>query len=344
MKNTIINNKKRLWQGIPGLEKTENGRIFVTWFSGGDKEPHSENKIYICYSDNKSETFTEPALIVDPSGKNRAFDPNLWIDSDNKLWLIYNRGNKENAEHGIYARICVNPDKSILDWDEEFLIDLDVPFNFRLNKPIVLSSGSWIMPVTYATEPTYGWFANQKQLQGVAISTDKGQSWTLHGELKAPHWALENMIVELNDGRLWMLIRTGDGFLWESFSSDGGKTWSSASPSNISNPGSRFFIRRLNSGDLLLVNHYKYTGRSHLTAQISTDEGKTWNEGLLLDEREGVSYPDGVQDNNGKIWIVYDRDRKGAGEILLATFHEEDVIAGENKSGDVNLKQIVNKL
>jgi hypothetical protein len=29
------------------------------------------------------------------------------------------------------------------------------------------------------------------------------------------------------------------------------------------------------------------------------------------------------------IWIVYDRDRQGAGEILLATFREEDVVAGK---------------
>ena len=41
--------------------------------------------------------------------------------------------------------------------------------------------------------------------------------------------------------------------------------------------------RRLASGNLLLVNHYKFTGRSHLTAHISIDDGKTWNDGLLLD-------------------------------------------------------------
>jgi arylsulfatase A-like enzyme len=44
------------------------------------------------------------------------------------------------------------------------------------------------------------------------------------------------------------------------------------------------------------------------------------------------------------IWIVYDRDRQGAGEILLATCREEDVVAGRNVSNDVRLKQVVNKL
>jgi hypothetical protein len=141
-----------------------------------------------------------------------------------------------------------------------------------------------------------------------------------------------------------MLIRTGGGFLWESYSKDKGITWSDAKASRIKNPGSRFFIRRLSSGNLLLVNHYKYNNRSHLTALLSTDDGATWNEGLLLDERKGVSYPDGVQDKDGLIWITYDRDRGGAGEILLAKFREEDVIAGKDVSGAVTLKQTVNKL
>ena len=176
----------------------------------------------------------------------------------------------------------------------------------------------------------------------MGISTDEGRSWKLHDALKAPHWALECMITELRDGRLWLLTRTGGGVLWESHSSDKGRTWSEAAASTIANPGSRFFIRRLASGALLLVNHYKFKGRSHLTARLSTDDGATWNDGLLLDERSNVSYPDGVQDKDGLIWITYDRDRQGAGEILLAKFREEDVAAGKGVSGAVALKQVVN--
>jgi predicted neuraminidase len=213
-----------------------------------------------------------------------------------------------------------------------------------MNKPTVLSTGEWIMPVTLAQEPIHDWFAGPKQLQGVGISTDEGKNWKLFGALKAPEWALECMITELRDGRLWLLTRTGGGFLWESFSNDKGRTWSEIRASKIANPGSRFFIRRLASGNLLLVNHYKYKGRNNLTAHLSTDDGATWNEGLLLDERNGVSYPDGVQDKDGLIWITYDRDRQGEGNILLAKFREADVIAGKDVSGAVSLKQVVSHL
>lgn len=335
----------RAWQGIPGLERTPKGRVFVSWFSGGPKEPAAENTVLLCQSDDQGKTFTAPMSMAGPNAAGRAFDPTLWRDPRGMLWYIFNRGNKDTAQHGVYARTCADPDAAPPVWSDEFRVGYDTAaLSFRMNKPTVLSSGAWIMPVTHAAEPVYDWFAGPKQLQGVGLSTDQGRSWTLHGALAAPHWALENMIVELRDGRLWMLIRTGAGVLWQSHSADRGRTWSPAVATTIASPGSRFFIRRLASGNLLLVNHYRFKGRSHLTAQLSTDDGRSWNNGLLLDERSGVSYPDGVQADDGLIWIVYDRDRQGAGEILLARFREEDAAAGKSVSGQVRLKQVVNRL
>ncbi len=340
----LIASPERTWQGIPCLERTPKGRLFVSWFSGGDDEPVAENEVYLCQSDDQGKTFSQPVIMAAPKDKLRAFDPSLWIDPTGRLWYIFNRGDKAIAKHGIYARICKNPDADSVQWSDEFQINLDAPFVFRLNKLTVLSTGEWIMPVTYTAEALYDWFGGDKQLQGVGISTDEGKSWKLYGALKAPNWALECMVVELKDTRLWMLMRSGNGFLWESHSSDKGKTWSTAKQSKIASPGARFFIRRLSSGKLLLVNHYQYEGRSHLTAQVSSDDGISWNEGLLLDKRSNVSYPDGVQDSNGLIWIVYDRERYDAGDILIAKFKEEDVMAGKNVSGEVSLKQVINTL
>jgi hypothetical protein len=334
------------WQGIPGLERTAKGRVFSSWFTGGPKEPSPENLVLLCYSDDQAKTFTPPQIMAEPKGSTRCFDPTLWLDPKGRLWYIFNRGNKDTAVHDVHARICDDPDATPPVFGPEFRVGYEGPYAFRMNKPTVLSTGEWIMPVTHATEPIHSWFAGPKQLQGVGISTDEGKTWKLHGALKAPEWALECMITELKDGRLWLLTRTGGGFLWESHSSDNGRTWTETKASTIPNPGSRFFIRRLTSGNLLLVNHHGFTGktRSHLTAQISTDDGQTWNEGLLLDERKGVSYPDGVQDRDGLIWINYDRDRQGDGEILLAKFREEDVIAGKNASGALSLQQTISKL
>lgn len=335
---------QRLWQGIPGLERTTKGRLFMSWFTGGPKEPAPDNAVLLCWSDDGSKTFTTPQVMAEPKDGTRCFDPTLWIDPKGRLWYIFNRGNKDTAQHDVWARICDKPDAKTPVFGKEFRAGYDAPFAFRMNKPTVLSTGEWIMPVTHASQPSHDWFPFADQLQGVGISNDEGKTWKLHGALSMPKWALECMITELKDGRLWLLTRTGSGFLWESHSSDKGRTWAEPKVSRIANPGSRFFIRRLTSGNLLLINHYKFKGRSHLYAQLSTNDGQKWNEGLLLDERSGVSYPDGVQDKDGLIWITYDRDRQGDGEILLAKFKEEDVRAGRNVSGLVTLKQTINKL
>ena len=335
----------RTWQGIPGVERTARGRIFVSWYSGGSKEPAPENSVLLAYSEDGGATFPEPSVIAGPAAAGRAFDPTLWRDPAGRLWYIFNRGNRDSGKHGVYARICDNPDARVPLWGAEFRVGFDeAPLSFRMNKPAVLSTGEWVLPVTHAAEPAFDWFAGPKQVQGAAVSADKGRTWKLHGSLKAPNWALENMVVELRDHRLWMLIRTGSGFLWESFSSDRGATWSEPAATTIANPGSRFYLGRLASGSLLLVNHYRFQGRSHLTARVSRDEGKTWNDGLLLDERTGVSYPDAVQARDGTITVVYDRDRYGAGEILLASFQEKDAAAGRDVSGKVRLRQVVSRL
>jgi hypothetical protein len=341
---------KRTWQGIPGLEKTANGRLFVSWFTGGPKEPAPENTVVLCWSDDRGRTFVPPVAMGLPwSDGTRCYDPTIWIDPKGRLWYIFNRGNKESATHGVWARICEDPDAASPVFGAEFRVGYEVPFSFRMNKPTVLSRGDWVMPVTFAQHAVHAWSAgyhlkDEPTLHGVGISADSGKTWTLHGAVASKPWALENMVIERQDKTLWMLIRTDSGVLWQSQSSDQGRTWSQGESTKIASPGSRFFIRRLASGNLLLVNHYKFQGRSHLTAQLSKDDGNTWNGGLLLDERSGVSYPDGVQDQDGLIWMTYDRDRQGAGEILLATFREEDVSAGHDVSGAVKLRQIVSRL
>ncbi len=340
----------RTWQGIPGIERTPQGRVFVSWFSGGAKEPEPENTVLISYSDDNGKTFNSPLTIGAPTADGtRCFDPTPWIDPKGRLWYIFNRGNQSTATHDVRARICERPDANPPIFGPEFKVGYEVPFAFRMNKITVLSTGEWLMPVTHAAEPVHAWCTGyndrqQPTLHGVGISKDEGKTWKLHGAVRSAPWALENMITELKDGRLWMLIRTSSGHLWESFSLDRGLSWSEGKRSTIASPGSRFFIRRLASGNLLLVNHYNFKGRSHLTAQLSIDDGHSWNNGLLLDERDSVSYPDGVQDKDGLIWLVHDRDRGGAAEILMSTFREEDVLAGHAVSGKVRLKQMVSRI
>ena len=116
---------------------------------------------------------------------------------------------------------------------------------------------------------------------------------------------------------------------------------------SLPHPTARFFVRRLQSGALLLIKHgplNERTSREKLMAFVSDDDGRTWEGGLMLDEREKVTYPDGVQAPDGTIYIVYDYNRTPNGEVLMATFTEDDARAGKPVTDKVVLRGEVAKL
>ncbi|MBT7164926.1 MAG: exo-alpha-sialidase, partial [Victivallales bacterium] len=178
------------------------------------------------------------------------------------------------------------------------------------------------------------------------VSKDQGANWERRACVPFPNpdWH-EPMIVERRDGTLWMLGRTSKGIA-ETVSADAGHTWSEPTyPTGIRHPNARFHLRRLASGRILLVKHGAsvdaHEGRSKLTAWLSEDDGKTWQGGLMLDERKGISYPDGFQAPDGTLYISYDRNRATDGEILLARFTEADILAGKLVGAESKLKALI---
>ena len=113
---------------------------------------------------------------------------------------------------------------------------------------------------------------------------------------------------------------------------------------------SRMCIRRLPSGKLLQIYNdsrgvwpERYALRTNLTARISDDDGRTWQGGLLLDDRDLVAYPDADFMPDGSICVIYDHDRQGVGEILLARFTEEDILAGKAISPQAALRKVIDR-
>src|SRR6476661_9226632 len=161
-----------------------------------------------------------------------------------------------------------------------------------MNKPTALTNGHWLMPVSvWAQKPGDGTRPEHRRDLGALvganafISRDRGQTFTHLGQTRAVDSIFdEHSIVRRGDGTLWMLLRTKSGIA-ESVSNDGGRTWTPAQPSPIAHVNSRFFIRRLESGNLLLVRHNPpdRKTRSHLTAYLSEDDGKSWMGGMMLD-------------------------------------------------------------
>ncbi len=328
----------RRFQGIPSLAISPEGRIWATWYAGITPGEDENNYVVVSSSGNGGKSWTEE-MIIDPDGDGplRSFDPEIWLDPEGKLWVFWAESvGHDGANSGLWARTNDTPDKARSKWSESRRITDGV----MMCKPTILSSGEWILPVST-------WRETDNSAK-VVVSNDKGKSFQVRGACHVPKEVRdydEHMIIERKDKSLWMLIRTNYG-IGESFSNDGGKTWSEAAPSTIMHPSARFFIRRLASDNLLLVKHgpvNERIDRSYLTAYISEDDGQSWSGGLLLDQRRSVSYPDGQQTPDGTIHIIYDYSRTTAREILMATFKEEDIIAGDTASESVTLRMIISK-
>lgn len=330
--------KSREFQGIPSLAISPEGRLWATWYAGITPGEDHNNYVVISSSGDSGKTWMENQIIdPDAEGPLRAYDPELWIDPEGRLWSFWAQTiGHDGTIAGLWARINEDPDKVDSNWSKPRRLTDGI----MMCKPTVLSSGEWILP-------TSTWRDTDNSAR-IMVTTDKGQTFSLRGACHVPVEVRsfdEQMIIEKKDKSLWMLVRTSYG-IGESISKDRGKTWSALEPSSIQHPSARFFIRRLNSGNLLLVKHGpidKRTERSHLTAYLSHNDGRTWSDGLLLDERSSVSYPDGQQTPDGTIHIIYDYSRTGAREILMATFTEDDVVTGNPASSTVSLRMVVSK-
>lgn len=325
----------RRWQGCPSIQITPGGTLYAAWYTGGTHEPQPENYCVIARSRDGGATFEDPYCIVRmPAGSSaRTLDAELFCDPAGRLWICWSESllGDESAPvpyhdsvFGVWAMVCDNPD----DIAPVFGAPRRLSDGFLRNKPLVRQNGTWAMCAYDWVSPDYAYYT----------SGDRGQTWQRQSGPQKPAdyrpMPDETMLVEKLNGTLWMLARTRRGVA-QSFGGAQGTSWTRLQDAAYPGPNSRFYIGRLMSGALLMVNHVGFTGRSHLTAMLSQDDGETWPHRLLLDARANVSYPDVTQGPDGTIYIIYDRERTAAGEILVTRCTEADIRAGGERPGRV---------
>jgi len=158
------------------------------------------------------------------------------------------------------------------------------------DRAIQLSSGRLVLPVCLHNGPEFTAADPQGEVM-TYLSDDDGQTWRRGQTRLRAHaadgrrWTVQEPgIVELSGGRAMMFVRSDAGSQLLAFSEDGCETWTDLRPSDIISPLSAASIKRIPStGDLLLVwnNHANAPAeirgkRTPLTAAISRDEGKSW--------------------------------------------------------------------
>ncbi|MGB0580203.1 MAG: exo-alpha-sialidase [Limisphaerales bacterium] len=187
-------------------------------------------------------------------------------------------------------------------------------------------------------------------------SNDDGKTWQASNLIdlggRGHHGGVtEPTIVELKDGRLWLLIRTNWGEFWSAYSNDAGLTWKDIKTSGIPASSAPGMLQRLQSGRLVLLWNRPYpegktewplTGgdglwsdtpvsnhREELSIAWSTDEGKTWSQPEVIVHQRDVkgrgsqrwaSYPYLFEHQPGQLWLT---TMQGG---IRAEFRERDFV------------------
>ncbi|MCA8995296.1 MAG: exo-alpha-sialidase, partial [Planctomycetaceae bacterium] len=189
-----------------GIERTPGGRLWACWVAGGDSP---EAFFVLATSDDNGETWSKPRLVVNAQSpelprRRSILVGNLWTDPLGRLWLIFDQSmDMFDGRAGVWAALCENPDADVPQWSEPRRIWHGV----TLNKPTVLSNGTWMLPISLDQRggfgPFKGCFAELDPQRGanVFVSTDEGRTWDYRGGVRLPNpdWH-EHMSVERRDG------------------------------------------------------------------------------------------------------------------------------------------------
>ena len=265
--------------------KLKDGKIMFIYsrYTGSSSSDHAPAYLAARYSEDGGKTWTkEDKVIIPKEGDMNVMSVSLLRLQNGNIALFYLKKNSVQdclplmRISGDEGRTWSNPVTCITDKEGYFVLN-----NARV---IQLHDGRLMMAVALHHTPDGEW---QKKADLYSYySDDNGKTWISSDRVPNTTDIItqEPGLIELRDGRIMMYIRASRNYQQLSFSSDRGVTWSHIAKSNIASPLSPATIEKIPETDdwLLIWNNNdgsipELNGkRTPLTAAISKDEGKTW--------------------------------------------------------------------
>jgi len=304
------------------LAELSDGHLLAAWFAG-THEGHPDVAIWLARFDGSD--WSEPVKIADEPDVS-LWNPVLFRDETDRLWLFYKAGPAVPAWTGIYIQS--------LDEGQTWSAPTALPAGLlgpAKNKPIVLSNGDIVCGTSNETWRSWTCW--------VEISGDGGETWSKHGPITAPEssgyppmgvdeptsatWnatshevilpqqhsgVIQPTVWEYAPGHLKMLMRATQRvrFVCSACSGDYGRTWSGASLTDVPCPNSGLDAVCLSDGRIVLACNPTHKGRTPLSLLVSGDNGDTWPWRLDLETGPGeYSYPSTIQASDRKVHVVY---------------------------------------
>ena len=339
--------------------------LFVRWRAGSQE-------IAARRSADGGRTWTEPqTLLVLPSEPGHWGGCQVVADLDGELhaFLLNDRHTGVFPDAGGQREAGPQVPRRIDIWHTRTAGDIQAwrgpqriwqGYTGSLNGGLCTRAGRLVLPFARLTSRTWRergegldafWFSGTSSSLAV-YSDDGGDTWQESpSELKVQspaigtYGAVEPVVAELEDGRLWMLIRTQLGRFYDSISADGAR-WSQPRPTHLINSDSPAGLVRVPDGRLVLLWNkcrrfpYAHGGRHVLHGAVSSDEGRTWvghrevARDPLRDEPppaggdHGTAYPYPLALPDGAVLAT---TGQGAGRVCIVRIDPEWLAAGESR-------------
>lgn len=267
-------------------------------------------------------------------------DPSFIVDyKAKKIFLFYNVAEyvKEAGIYKQYVQVSTDNGKT---WGEPKDITADIrPAGWPKNGFVFITSGSGMQAKDGALLHTIVWVGKHVALFG---SEDGGETWKPYGKPTIEPGD-ECKVVELSNGDLVINSRKSAGAREIFTSSDKGETWSHETDYNLRDgacnaqvmayPMKKHAGRKIGAvtcpKEILIFSNCNAAGRSNLTLRSSWDDGKTWNDGLII-EPGRASYsdlcliPTAMKSDPADVGIVF--EGSGERDIRFCTIKAKDVI------------------
>ncbi|MBT7165193.1 MAG: hypothetical protein HN904_20605 [Victivallales bacterium] len=288
---------------ILALDGKQHLVMAVTGFGGGGHD-HSGAEILEFHSRDGGLTWSalEEAVVLQANvGKQTVMNPSLLrLDTGELLCFVSVKHSTKDC--GVWVKRSRDDGQT---WGDLKRLPYKGYGGVGCDRALQISTGRIVLPAWLSMNGLGSTHAY------CLYSDDRGHTWQKTALVTTPTGstgrktnpaAEEPMVIELRDGRLMMFMRTYLKSIYRSFSADGGETWSKPESSGIPSPGSMSTIKRLPTGDILLLWNWArlpdISGpwpRIFMSSAISTDEGRNFSS---------VRHLDGAADFPGKITMA----------------------------------------
>ena len=300
--------------------RLKDGRIMYTYtrYYGDDWHDHTIANIYVTYSSDEGETWSEPALLIAKDVKaENIMSPSMVRLNNGDLGIVYLRKEKMPDNGVVCMPVFRRSEDEGQTWSE--LIYCGVPEGYYCvinDGVIVQKDGRILIPLSYHGIRHDSFKCCTLDLSGqknadirFAYSDDNGLSWhAMEAVVMTPYddkvGLAEPGVYEHENGELWSWFRTTYGYQYESRSLDHGRTWSAVVPNfHFSSPDSPMRVKREGKYTVALFNPVPLScmsverekwgsgKRTPLVCAVSTKDAVDFkNDGVALTNHEMDEY------------------------------------------------------